>query len=337
MATFATSSVIVHDLPSVLGDASNLVLSDALSTCPQDVRNRFDERINHSLARAGTNVEFLEHDGVVRLAVAKLLASPSDEKTIVRQSKKIATHLAEVQTGRNSPGILVISVGKRDANDSVAIMKLEREAGVQLQESTTNGKRSFDLAHLNDLMLTDKTRTLKVAEIFDVNGTPSGVACDDQMGNEFARFFLKDFLGCQLCLDPSIASERFLTSAQEFIDKFVASGEQKVEYHAAVVVELMSKRQQLDPRKFATDHIESQHRDLFLNHIRSAGVPSKRFPKDTSRILSKLRSKRLRFQSGIVALIPSDLDVHGYSIEDLDDGRTRVVIEDHLDSVRGGR
>lgn len=88
-----------------------------------------------------------------------LAESPVD---FVGMSKRAAKHLHDAQGGV-SPGGLVNSVDCTiGARKAIEILKLEKEEGVRLSQASHQGKRTFDVSYIRDLILTRKTKLLTV-------------------------------------------------------------------------------------------------------------------------------------------------------------------------------
>ncbi|MGF1467079.1 MAG: nucleoid-associated protein, partial [Sandaracinaceae bacterium] len=316
LSTFRIRTVIIHDLPVARGgEGSEPVLSDAPSPCPDEARTFFENKISESLRRVGRSVRFLDEDAPVRRNVGHLLDAPRAK--LLAPSQAMAKHLHEVQSGRNSPGLLCVARGTLETSQPVVVlMKVEREQGIQIEMTSEGGKKTFDLRHLHNLMLTDRTRVFKTALFFAHTGPEDGLLSDDQLrGGDIARFFIHRFLGCALCAEPEVLTERYLAAAEKFIRTNISSGEEKAKSHAALVVDLGSNRKTLDPKAFARDHLEASVRDDFLRLLAEADVPTNRFQKDTSRIDKKLQRSRVRFTYGVYVTKRTDVVVYEFSIE----------------------
>ncbi len=77
-------------------------------------------------------------------------------------SQDAARHLYAVQGGSNSEGLLVVCGVTVEGRTGVALMKLEEEEGVQVEQSTVSGKPTLSFTVLDNLMLTDNTRVLRL-------------------------------------------------------------------------------------------------------------------------------------------------------------------------------
>ena len=84
----------------------------------------------------------------------------------------------------------------------IGILKLEREEGARLEQTHREGRPTYDILHLKDLILTEKTKLFKIGLFFKGAFEEfgyEGKACDNQLSytsnREVAEFFLTSFLG----------------------------------------------------------------------------------------------------------------------------------------------
>jgi hypothetical protein len=138
----------------------------------------------------------------------------SDGSSIVAQSKAITKHLFDIQVGYNAAGILVVIYGKVNSISTCIILKLEKDKGAQL---TLDPKtKSYNIAEIEDLMLTQKTKIFKVAMFIDrksfgirYDGLIMDYQIDIKEKKEATTWFIEKFLGCKAFEDPKIATQRF--------------------------------------------------------------------------------------------------------------------------------
>ena len=82
----------------------------------------------------------------VRDGIAAILGDPEQ---LVAASQRIATHLDDIQTGRNSAGLLAIVLGSIDGRGCVSVLKLEREQGLRFHiDVDEQGRKVVDLDDL---------------------------------------------------------------------------------------------------------------------------------------------------------------------------------------------
>jgi hypothetical protein len=247
----------------------------------------------------------------VRDAVAEILG---DATRLVDASRRIAEHLHEQQTGRNSAGLLTIILGEIDGQPCISVLKLEREQGLRFEINTNaEGQRVVNLELLRELTLTDKTKVFKTS-IFTVGqqGEPAsmeGRVADDQRGREdgtgVAVFYLSKFLGCQLKTSPEKATLDFVRAAQQYFNEHVSNPERHGRYQVALLSQMQDNSRDVRPRSFAETHLEPADRAPFAEAIEAAGLDAGvAFEKDTS--LVKVKGFRMVFDSGMVLVGGSD-------------------------------
>ena len=184
---FQISSVMIHDVPRGRDDTVELILTDTPIELDNQLRNYFQSKISESLRKRGVQVVFDSlKDHTVRDAIGQILRDPS---SIAQESQLIARRLHAIQTGVNPPGLLVVIFGTRNDENTVSILKLEREEGIRFQVREVNGHRTVDLQFLHDLTLTNKTKVFKTSLFFGDSAlldSFQGLVSDDQRGQSKA-------------------------------------------------------------------------------------------------------------------------------------------------------
>jgi hypothetical protein len=226
-------------------------------------------------------------------------------------SRHLATNLYQTQSGSNSAGLLIALSGTANGTPALAILKLERQQGVRvMREMNDKGQLHFNMSHLRDLMLNERTRVFKAA-VFALAGDGSieGVVSDEQRGSrqdEVATFFLSKFLGCQLRVSSQAATKAFFTASLGWINDRVEDPDSKTKYLVAVIAEMNSEDRDLDPSEFARRSLDADNRDGFLRYLAANEVPGTVFEKNVKLIKSQLRAMRIDIENNIVVLVPPD-------------------------------
>jgi hypothetical protein len=337
--------LIVHEVPDrpVSGAQRRPTLSDIESPLTTDLKNYFRERISDSLDRAAFEVRF---DPASPSPVPPLVQGFLDgtQPDFVDMSKKIASHLYASQTGVNPPGLLVVLELSYNAKPALAILKLEKEQGVRVRQSTHQNKRTFDIEHLRDLILSERTRVFKVG-LFVPRGTSlaaiEGQVADNQRGfqpkSEVADFFLTKFLGCHLREAPDVATKRFFQLAEDFINDHVSDPADKARYQMALLTELHSSRGTIRPRQFAEANFRGPDRQAFVRFLEAQDVAPSPIEKDLTLLEGQLKKMEINFQSGLAVIgTTKNFDEH-VNMETLDNEVMRVEIKDRVKTVRGRR
>lgn len=344
LGTLTIQKLIVHEVPEKTSTESDggPILSQVESSLTPDLRNYFRERISESLLRAPFEVVLSSETSPVPALVEDQLGAMKN--SFVKASQQLGKHLYSSQTRVNSGGLLVAMKGKVDSHTCFGVLKLEKEEGIRAHQEEVDGKRTFNLEHLQDLFLNKKTRVFKVG-LFAQTGTSAsdieGYVSDNQRGfeprTEVADFFLRKFLGCELEQAPEITTSRFLEVAQAFVNDEVEEASDKADYNIALHSEFTSQRTTLSPRGFAMNHLKTEHRQPFIAAVETSGIPAQTFDKDTTLIAPRLRRIEFDFDSGIALLGPPDALDDRVSMKAVDGGETKVEFTDRVKDVRGKR
>jgi hypothetical protein len=259
--------------------------------------------LTHALGRTAAAVERdASTSSQVPAALVGLLSNPAE---LVTRSQALATHLFNAQTGANPGGLLVIGLSKWHSSRAVLVLKLEREEALLLNQKRIDGGMTFDMAHLRNLMLGNRTRVFK-AGLFGMARTVAdlkGFVSDSQGGygreSEVAHFFLSTFLGCRLAEAPAITTRRFLDVLEEVVNDHVDDPALKARYRIAVVAALQDKNAKLSPLAFAANHLEGPAEKAFRAVAKERGLPLASFEKDLHLVRSRVERMGLRFANGI--------------------------------------
>lgn len=341
LSLLSLTGIIVHEIPR-RNEGSEPILSDIESPSNPQTRLFFLEQLRKSMAHSSAAVISSQEPASIVPNVLRehLLGNLS----LVDTSHALARSLFNEQTGSNPAGLLTIASAFLGSYPAVVIMKLERKRGARAHLGGTLGQRTFDIEVLHDLLLHEDTRVYKSAVLTTM--TPANRPVDDAIllgrvsdhqnsynSAEVAKFFLR-FLGCEYSEIPSELTRRYLEASEKFFNQCVESSETRADYFNALIVDLQSNKPQLDPMKFASDHLRADDQAGFMTAIEAAGLEPGETPKDMSLVRNDVKRVTLNFGSGIVVkLHPNDLESSMVSIKDLDDGRTELKIVDTLAQV----
>lgn len=256
---------------------------------------------------------------------------PSNE--FVSMSQTLAKYLFEQQNGSISPGLLCVLDVAIQKSAGLVLMKLEREEGAQLELTSTSGKKSFAMAVLDNLVLTDGTRLFKTAA-FLRTGTGdddfTAAACDAQhnvvSSDDVAKFWLR-FLGCMVVEEPRVATQRFYESALRFINGTITDPIVKNDVYEHLHSQLKAEKRQFSPRSFIEDFVPSDFQAGFRDHLKDERIALTAFPKDLADIAGRLRRYQYRTPKGAVLTVPSD-ETGIVEVRD-----EQIVVNDRLLSV----
>jgi hypothetical protein len=334
-ARFDASEVIIHEVPQrfVGSPQQQLILSDSPERLSGKLRTFFEAKLRGSLARHGFDVE---HDSLSPSAVPGLVASViADQSQLVAASREMAEQLHHVQTGVNPAGLLCVAIGTIHQAPAVAVLKVERENGVQVRPRD-GVNRSLTMHFLDDLMITGKTRIFK-ASIFqgDTVAALDGRVADDQRGpehsSEVASFFLSSFLGCRLKTVPSVATKQFFLGTEQFIDERVEDPERKADYTVALLAAMKAPSRDIRPRDFADQNFVTADRTHYREFMAERDIAVDQvFEKDNALIENRIKKIRLETSHGLLVLGP-DNEVRDRVEVSVD----RVVINDRVVKTQG--
>lgn len=342
LALLTVNRVIIHEVPKHAKnvEGSGPVYSEVESPMDADLASYFQSKMVSSL---GSNKSFdiwFDPGSLSPLPTLVKEYLGSTETDFVEISKKLADHLYDIQDGTNPGGLLCVLDCTITGHRALGVIKLEKEEGVQLKQRLVSGQPTFDLDILRDLVLTERTKIYKLALFVDV-GDPEefdAAASDNQTGygtyNEVASFFLHRFLGCKLRKEADVATKHFYEAAQTFINENVEDPVLRSEYYGHVVSEMLSQSPTLSSEEFTVKFLPVALRKSFMDHLQSNDVPAN-FPKNTGLIERRLRKTLYDFQSGIQVIAPNDLEDRRLTLTRLENGETRVEIQDRLEEVKG--
>jgi hypothetical protein len=334
--------LIIHEIPSrQSGSNEPLLVSNIESSLTQQDKNYFKEKITSSLSSYAFDVLF---DSGTDSPIPELIAEGLDKfnENFVQISIEIAKHLYTCQTGVNPPGLLTIAQVTLEGLRAFVILKLEKEEGVRAQRCQKDGKDTFSIQHVIDLMLSGKTKVFKVGLFWqgeDELEPIEGVVSDKQRkaGSTIADFFLKKFLGCKLRESPEVTTEKFFRMTEKFINEKVTDSDTKTRYVIAALALLNSESAMVSPRNFAETNLQLEHRQLYINFLTEANIPLQGFEKDLKLIKTKIAKIHMSFSSGLVVIGSPEVLENKVRVRSTTDGLTHVEFEDQLDDMHGKR
>jgi hypothetical protein len=270
--------------------------------------------------------------------VKKLLDDDSD---FVLLSKTIANHLNKIQSGRSPGGLVTIVIANIQNRKVVGILKLEREEGARLEQTQREGRLTYDILHLRDLILTEKTKLFKIGLFFNEGLEEfgyEGKICDNQLSftpnKEVAAFFLTSFLGCRLAGDPRVETKEFFISSQKFIKEKIEDPILQIKYNLHLLSYISNERRVINPRIFARANIGTTHQQQYINHLEENGIKIADIIRDTSLIEHKINKMILEFENGIKIIGNQESFDEKVSLEAMEDGRTRAEVVSRMKNIR---
>jgi len=278
------------------------------------------------------DVEFAEpSSSKVPDAVRAMTKKGATKAAFIESSRAIANYLFEEHVGNVSPGLLCVIEIRMRGSRGIVLMKLEREAGAQLEEKIVSGKRSFEMSVLDNLVLTEGTKLFKSALFLREDGDSfRSVACDSQLSSaaveSMAKFWLR-FLGCRFVTDPRVATKSFFEAAVRTISEVIDDPTAKAQAFDSLHSELNSSRKTFAPKTYIDDYILETYRVAFQARLKEMKVPLQQFHKDNTDIASKLRRRTYKTARGATVTV-SEEDANLVDVE-----KDKVIVNDSVVKV----
>lgn len=272
-------------------------------------------------------------------AIVRNLLNINDSDFILL-SKNIANHLNNIQSGRSPGGLVTIIMGNIQNRKVIGILKLEREEGVRLEQTQREGRYTYDILHLKDLILTEKTKLFKIGLFFKGEVEEfgyEGKVCDNQLSHtsnrEVAEFFLTSFLGCQLAIDPKVGTKEFFMKSQKFFKEKIEDPIIQMNYNLHLLSYVSNEGRVINPRVFASSNLSTVHRQSYLNYLNEKGVQTNEIIRDTSLIKGHINNMILEFENNIKIIGSQEGFEQNVSLESLEDGRIKAEVVSKIKNI----
>jgi nucleoid-associated protein YejK len=334
LAMLEFEKVIIHEIPRhPKAGSQQPVFSEIESDLNEEVCNLLRSKIIDTIKNKSYNIVFKsEIASPVPEIIQDLLL---DDKHLIEKSKEIAIHLNNIQDSRNPGGYLTFLVGHVQDNKIVGILKIEKEEGGRIQQATKNGKLTFDILSLKDIILTKNTRFYKIS-VF-INDGPkkygyNGKVCDNQLTKkeEIANFFLNKFLGCEFVQDQKVRTKEFYDATEKFIKKHIVEPNDQVRYHFQLLAYLTSQLKEISSENFAKNYFDPENRKKYLDYLTKTGFHNELIKKDLSKIEKEVQFKVLSFEDGIdIKGTRKAFDEH-VTYKEMDDGMVHAEVISRL-------
>lgn len=264
-----------------------------------------------------------------------------NDSEFIEYSKKIAGYLNGIQSGRSPGGLVTVIFGNINGKDIIGILKLEKEEGARLEQILIGGKSTYDILHLKDLILTEKTKLFKIGMFFK-NGLEDfgydGKVCDNQLSNtssrEVAEFFLTTFLGCNFASEPKIETKKFFKISQQFFKEKINNPIILTKYNLHLLSYITNERKTISSRQFAQLNLHLNHRNEYIKYLKEKEVRIGEIIRDTSLIEKRISEMILEFDNGIKIIGNQEGFEKNVSLEQMNDGRTKAEIISKLKNIK---
>ena len=348
--------LIVHDVPKRLAkkklkinpdlEEEDIILSEAPTDFDQDLTTFFHDKIIQTIG--SSNSFGIQFDSSNQTNVQTLVKNffdiglqngfPVNQENSIQVTQGIAKELHSVQTAQNTGGILLFIPCHVSDKHAIAILKVEREEGVRIQrDHNASGQTTFNVQHIKDLMLTKKTKLFKIVLFYlDGNNEVAGYLCDQQQGyfqtREVADFFLKDFLGCKLREEPSITTKKFFDTTEQYLNEVNLPAEIKAQIHTHLISELTNNTSTINVLEFARRSLSADKVQGYMNKLTDNKV-TETFTKNNQLIYDRIKKVQYEFESGIRILGDQQVVKEKVTMNNTDDGKTKIEFIDALTKV----
>jgi hypothetical protein len=345
LALLKINKVILHDIPkhTKKDEGDGPILSEVESPLSARSSYYFKTKIIESIGSTKAfGITFAAgNTSPVPQLITTFLAD-AKKSVFIKNSQEIAQHLYNIQSGQNPPGLLAVIDCFVDDKRGLAIVKLEREEGVRLQQTKIKDKRTYDLHLISDLIFTQKTKVYKVSLFIALDEEVTNIeasASDHQTGYfrqaDVARFFLSSFLGCTLLEAANISTKIFYELSERYFNEEVSDPIKRARYYNHLRSALTSQHDSISPEGFAVSYLETRDRQPYVDYIKSQGLAAQSFPLDTELIERRLKSQIYQFQEGVSITINSNEAEDRVKWTPLPDGEVKAEIHGILKEVKG--
>jgi hypothetical protein len=339
LAFLTVNRVIIHEVPYRRGNTT-AILSDIDSPADDEIKQLLKERIIDSLGDP-TDIEW---DPVTTSPMPRLvidyLAAPTAE-VLVKDSQAMAQHLFNTQPTTSPGGLLLVIHCTIATRPALVILKLEKEEGARIvPQPTADGRRTFDIRHYKDLILTPKTKVFKIALFTPLEDGTEALAWDNQRPyaahKGLADYFLHKFLGCRMRVSPNVTTKEFFEQSSEFFREHYHNDPKRyASVYLQLVGELQSNKATISPRKFASDHLPTKDQNAYLSFLERQGIKQTSFDKDTELLDKELTRIMYDFASGTKLILPSQEAGDRLKFTNQENGEVTVEFTDRLTKLKG--
>jgi len=340
LGLLTVKGVIIHEVPqrSSKLEGQKPTLSEVESPLTVEIRGMLRDRIIQAIASEKHGFDICWDPAAtspVPGLVKSYLTDPG-KAAFVPPSQEMANHLYNSQPPISPSGLLIVVACTVDTLAGLAIIKIEKEEGARIiRQDTSTGKKTFDIRHYKDLILTPRTKVFKVALFVGDKDSCEARACDNQRAytsyTELANFFLQRFLGCRMAEIPSISTKKFYENTA----LFKSDPERYARIYNHLVSELTSEKSSLSPKKFAEHYIPSNHRKQYLDFLKEQGMSLGNIDKDLDLVGTRLKKTVYDFASGAALIVPNKEVEERIKMENQEDGGVKVEFIDRLKDVHG--
>ena len=332
-------NVIIHEiLRQKKGDDKEPpIYSEIESNLNDDTKKFLKSKLINSIGSKNAHgISFDEDsDSSVPEIIKKLLSSDFDSDEFITLSKQISERLNSTQSGNNSAGFIIILHGFNENKKVIGILKLEKQEGAQLKQSQRDGKNTFEIMNIKDLILSKNTKLFKIGVFYkESDGSYGGTICDNQLSTkgDVAHFFLRGFLGCKLNADYAIETKNFYKHSIGFFKNNIEDTLIQNQYKLHLQSYVLNQSGNLNIRTFAATYLDTEDRTSYEKYLHEKDVPIQ-ILKDISYIEPEIKKHLYEFENGIRIIGTNNDFEKNVKLRSLENGDTRATVQSRLQNI----
>ena len=332
-------NVIIHEILRQKrgNDKEPPIYSEIESNLNEDSKKFLRNKLINSIGSKNAHGISFDDDSEspVPEIIKKILSSDLESDEFITLSKQISEHLNNTQSGINSAGFIIILYGFNESKKVIGILKLEKQEGAQLKQSQIDGKNTFEIMNIKDLILSKNTKLFKIGVFYkESDDSYGGTICDNQLttkGN-VADFFLRGFLGCKLNADYAIETKNFFNHSIDFFKNNIEDPLIQNQYKLHLQSYVSSQSRIINTRTFATTYLNTEDRTNYEKYLDEKHIPIK-ILKDTTYIELDIKKHLYEFENGIRIIGTNNDFEENVKLRSLENGDTRATVESRLQNI----
>lgn len=277
-----------------------------------------------------------DSDSPVPEIIKKTLSNDFESDEFITLSKQISEHLNNIQSGINSAGFILILHGFNENKKVIGILKLEKQEGAQLKQSQRNGKNTFEITNIKDLILSKNTKLFKIGVFYkESDDSYGGTICDNQLTTKgsVADFFLRGFLGCKLNADYAIETKNFFNHSIGFFKNNIEDPLIQNQYKLHLQSYISSQSKILNIRGFASTYLNTEDRNDYEKYLHDEKEIPIQILKDITYIELDIKKHLYEFENGIRIIGTNNDFEENVKLRSLENGDTRATVESRLQNI----
>lgn len=158
LSLLSVHRMIFHEIP-LPSETEQLELTEVETQADDELKAFVLRRITAGLTKHGFDIVFEPEINRTTYDAVKALLSESQSQFLER-SCDLARQLHTAQTRTVSPGLLMVATTMNGVLPGTAVIKIERDEGLSLSASVTDGHKSFSVEHLKEPHVYRQDKTL---------------------------------------------------------------------------------------------------------------------------------------------------------------------------------